>query len=135
MKNEIVKLDTIGYRNFGLVTGAIFIVIFGMFLPWVFSFNFPIWPWILAGVLAALALIIPKGLEPIYIVWMKLGNVLNWINTRLILGIMFYIIFVPVGTLLMLIGKVPISKKFNNELGTYRKQCEQKDKENMEHPY
>jgi len=135
MLNKVDKLDAQGYRKFGLVTGAIFAGLFGLLLPWIFGFNFPLWPWILFGILGGLALLIPMALGPIYIVWMKFGYVMNWINTRLILGILFYGMFVPVGLVLKLLGKVPIAKKFDNKLTTYRKECQQTTKENMENPF
>lgn len=135
MKNELIELDAAGYRKFGLVTGAIFAVLFGLALPWLFNFSYPIWPWILAGILFAQAILMPLTLSPVYKVWMKFGHIMNWINTRLILGILFYGMFLPVGILLKLIGKVPIAKGFDNHVETYRKQCQQSTKENMERPF
>ena len=34
-------------------------------------------------------------LRPIYVGWMKFAFVLGWINTRLILGLFFYLILTP----------------------------------------
>ena len=90
MSNTIETLDAAGYRKFGLVSGAIVVVLFGLAIPWLFSFNFPRWPWIFAGVLVGWALLLPTTLKPVYIGWMKFGNMMNWINTRILLGIVFY---------------------------------------------
>lgn len=135
MKNVATELDSAGYRKFGLVTGSILAVLFGLVLPWLFNFNYPVWPWVVAGVLIIMALLIPLRLGPVYKIWMKFGFVMNWINTRLILGILFYGIFLPVGFLLKLLGKVPIPKDFNKQVESYRKLSQQSEKENMERPY
>ncbi len=49
---EIPELDRQGLRQFALSTGAIVAVLFGLFFPWLLDVNFPIWPWVVAGVLA-----------------------------------------------------------------------------------
>ena len=135
MKSEIVKLDAKAYRKFGLTTGSIFAILFGVILPWITHHPYPIWPWVLAGVLFAFAPLLPIALGPVYVAWMKIGQVLNWINTRLILGVLFYVLITPVGIVLKLLRKVPIPKSFNKQIGTYRKKCQQKPKETMEQPF
>ena len=49
--HEIPDLDRRGLRDFGLVTGAIFVALFGLFFPWILNVAFPTWPWVLAAVL------------------------------------------------------------------------------------
>ncbi|KOR27927.1 sxtJ, partial [Achromatium sp. WMS1] len=62
--------DTKGLREFGLVTGSMFIGIFGLLLPWLLRVTIPVWPWIIAGILWSLALLIPNRLKWIYYGWM-----------------------------------------------------------------
>jgi len=66
MTADIEKLDAKGYRKFGLTTGAIIIGLFGLAIPWIFSLNYPKWPWILGGGLGAWALLAPATLQPVY---------------------------------------------------------------------
>ena len=47
---------------------------------------------------------------------MKFGNVMNWINTRLILGVMFYGIFLPIGLCMRLFGKDPMQRTLDKTL-------------------
>lgn len=135
MTNPIETLDAAGYRKFGLVSGAIVILLFGLAIPWLFSLNFPRWPWIFAGILAAWALLLPTTLKPVYIGWMKFGNIMNWINTRLILGIIFYGLILPFGLVMRLFGKDPMRRKLDNSAGSYRIQSQNATKDNLEHPY
>jgi hypothetical protein len=42
------------------------------------------------------AMIIPSSLKWVYIIWMKFALVLGWVNTRMILCILFYLFFTPI---------------------------------------
>lgn len=139
----IEKLDARGYRKFGITTGLIVGVLFGLLLPWLlhffwpdsFSGNIPLWPWIIMGVLVSLAVIWPMALQPVYIGWMKFGLVMNWINTRLILGILFYLMFLPIGLVMRLLGNDPMKRKLDKSLASYRVISEDAEKDNVERPY
>ncbi len=135
MSVEIEQLDKQGYRKFGIVTGLILLGLFGLTIPYLFSLNYPKWPWYIASVLVVLALFAPMALKYPYQIWMKFGQVMNWINTRIILGILFYGIFLPVGFLLKLLGKDPMHRKLDKKLSSYRKLNEHDSKTNLEQPY
>ena len=93
MNAKIEDLDKRGYRKFGLLTGAILAVLFGLIIPYLLSHGYPKWPWIIAATLAVFALAAPMALKYPYRLWMRFGLVMNWINTRLILGLLFYGLF------------------------------------------
>lgn len=135
MSNTIETLDAAGYRKFGLVSSAIMVVLFGLAIPWLFSFNFPRWPWIFAGVLVGWALLLPTTLKPVYIGWMKFGNMMNWINTRILLGIVFYGLILPMGLVLRVFGKDPMKRQLSDSITSYRVESQKEAKDNVEHPY
>ena len=135
MTNTIETLDAAGYRKFGLITGAIVVVLFGLAIPWLFSLNFPRWPWIFAAVLGSWASLLPNTLKPVYIGWMKFGNMMNWINTRIILGIVFYGLILPFGVVMRLFGNDPMKRKLDASVGSYRVPINNDSKDNVEHPY
>lgn len=122
-------------RKFGLVTGAIVVVLFGLLLPWIFSFSLPLWPWIFCGISCAWGLAHPGSLFPVYRVWLKFGHILGWINTRIILGIMFYIVFFPAGIIMRLFGKDPMARKLDNNATSYRKISDPLERNHIERPY
>jgi hypothetical protein len=111
MNMQIDIPDKQGLREFGLITGGLFVGLFGLLFPWLFGFDWPLWPWIVAGVLSGLALLIPNGLRPIYYGWMTMALILGWINTRLLLGIVFFLIITPMGFIMRLFGHNPMIKK------------------------
>ncbi len=122
-------------RNFGFITGGLTPAFFGLLLPWLFGHNFPRWPWIVAVVLVAWALVLPMSLKPVYRVWMTIGLCLGWINTRIILSIMFYLIILPVGAVMRLAGKDPMARSINREQKSYRVKSIVPDKKHVEKPY
>src|SRR6185436_18212494 len=50
---------------------------------------------IVAGLFALAALIVPAALGPVYRWWMRLAEILGWINTRILLVLIFFLIVTP----------------------------------------
>ena len=122
-------------RSFGLLTGLIAAILFGLLLPWLFNFNYPLWPWFIGGVLITVAILFPSALKPVYAVWMRIGLVLGWINTRIILALIFYLLFFPVSLILRVLGKDPMVRTFDPAQMSYRVMRSDTDREHMEKPY
>lgn len=123
-------------RKFGLVTGAIVAALFGIILPWLFGYQWPKWPWIVTGILWVWAIVFPSTLFFVYNIWMKFGLVAGWINTRIILGIMFYLVFLPAGLVMRIIFRNdPMSRKLDSSAKSYRKISQPISKEHIERPY
>jgi hypothetical protein len=128
-------LDRKGYRKFGLTTGAIVMLLFGVAIPWFFDRGYPAWPWIIGGALGFCALLAPVGLRPVYAGWMKFGQLMNWINTRLILGIVFFGVLLPVGLIMRLFGRDPMRRGRDSEASTYRVKSDNDSTDNVERPF
>ena len=106
-------------RSFGLLVGGVFSVI-GLW-PILFRGDPPRW-WALAlgGTLIVLGLALPVVLKPVYRIWMKVGHVLGWVNTRIILGIIFYGLFTPMGLIRRALGKDAMRRALVQDTDTYR---------------
>ena len=135
MFHEIPKLDKKGLREFGLLTAGIIALLFGLVLPLLWGHNLPLIPSIIAVILAILALFIPQSLGPIYQGWMRVAQVLAWVNSRLILGLIFFIIVTPMAIIMKIIKRDPLNRKFKFRLETYRVSSQIKNKISMEKPY
>jgi hypothetical protein len=122
-------------RDFGLVLGAIVAVLFGLALPWFLGHEYPRWPWVVAGVLWVWALSFPTTLGPVHRGWMAIGHLLGWLNTRIILGIMFFVIFLPVGMVMKLVGKDPMARQQLKDLSSYRVKSQSLARNHVERPY
>jgi hypothetical protein len=122
-------------RKFGLVFATGIVLIFGLLLPWLFEHPWPTWPWVAAGILVTTALLLPPVLRPVYWLWMKFGHVLGWINTRIILGITFLLLFIPVALVFHLFGKDPMRRRLDPSASSYRIKSEHLPRERMEKPF
>jgi hypothetical protein len=130
-------LSTTDLRKFGLIMASGIVLIFGLFLPWLADrpINIYGWPWRISAGLLLLGLVVPIFLKPVYIVWMRVGLVLGYINTRIILGLIYLIVFTPVALLLKVLKKDPMSRVLDKELKSYRIKSAQPKLENLNRPY
>ena len=82
-------------RSFGWTFTGVFTVI-AFFQPWVLA---------LAALTALVTLIRAHWLAPFKRAWMKLGELLNHVVSPLVLGVIFYGIFTPVGYAMRALGR------------------------------
>jgi hypothetical protein len=123
-------------REFGLVTAGMIAAVFGLLLPWIWDAgSWPQWPWLLAALLGAISLTFPLRLRPFYHWWMKLAHVLGWINTRILLSLVFFLILLPVALILRLLGKDPMCRKLNPAQTSYRVESKTPPENHMERPF
>jgi O-antigen/teichoic acid export membrane protein len=116
MRNEITSKQL---RSFGFTVGGIFALI--AFWPLVFRGEYPRW-WamVVAGCLLVPAVVFPKSLVWVYRGWMAVGHIMGWINTRIILGVVFYVIVTPIGMFRRWLGKDPMGRELRPDLDSYR---------------
>jgi len=106
-------------RQFGLLVGAVFTVI-GLW-PLVFrGESLRLWAIGIGGLLIAFGGILPQLLRPIHKGWMWVGHILGWINTRILLSIVFYAMVTPIGLVFRLMGKDTMRQTFAESSTTYR---------------
>lgn len=137
MQAEPIQASRKDLRIFSLIMAIMISLFFGLLLPWIWSAAaYPVWPWIVSGVFLALGMALPDLLLPVYKGWMKFAHVLGWINTRLILSLVFYVVIFPIGLIFKLIGKDPMARRFDPKLSTYRVERERQPlKQSLEKPF
>ena len=134
MMESVPELDRAGLRKFGLVTGAMFVLVFGLLLPWVFSLNFPRWPWWLAAAFALPALVWPPALAPVYRVWMRAAGAIGRLNSAIVLGLMFFVVLTPFGLLRRAFGRDPMQRRMGG-VQSYREPSTVRNPKSLERPY
>lgn len=102
----IAKTDAQGLRRFGWQMAIAIPLLFTLLLPWLFSWGWVSWPLYLSSILLIFALVYPLGLYYPYRLWMSFAGVMGWLNTRLLLGIVFFLLIMPIGLVLRLAGKL-----------------------------
>jgi hypothetical protein len=93
-----------------IVSGALLVI---AALQWRRGATQTVWITLLAiaAVLLLCAAIAPSLLRPVYRGWMRLGEVLAWINTRIILTLVFFLVVTPIGVVMRLFGRSPIATR------------------------
>ena len=106
-------------REFGLLIGFGFPILIGWLLPSLFGHQFKAWTlWIgVPGLLIGFTA--PRLLHYPYKGWILLGHVLGWINSHIILGLVFIFVLQPIAYIMRLTGYDPLKTKRKVEK-TYR---------------
>ena len=80
-----------------------------------------LWPWFGGGgaFFLVTGLFMEPVLRPVHAGWMKFAYVLGWINTRLLLGIFFYLVLTPVALVLRLAGKDLLQQRLDRSAQSY----------------
>jgi hypothetical protein len=121
-------------RSFGLILAAGFFVI--ATLPVVFRHDAPGPLAFYAAIVCALvAVFVPAVLRYVYPMWMMLGTILGWINSRIILTALFYVVVTPVRWMMRIAGNDPMNRKFDLAAQTYRVGRKPRDVSHMRHPF
>jgi hypothetical protein len=106
-------------RSFGLILGACFAVI--ALWPAVFRSESPrTWALGLAVLLSGTALVYPPALRSFHRWWMSVGEALGWVNSRIILGIVYYVLIIPIGVIRRITGSDPMRRNFESHASTYK---------------
>ena len=104
-------------RKFGLLFGLIGAILAGIS----YYRNGSGWIW-MAGAAAFFVLTGLFGqplLRPLYSVWMKFAYALGWVNTRLLLGVFYFLIVTPIGVTMRLLRKDLLSTTLDRSAKSY----------------
>lgn len=91
-----------GERKFGLTVGIAFLVL-GAVSRWRGHELPPRVLWTLGSLLIVSGLVAPAMLAPVQRAWMAAAEVMANFNTRVILGLLFYVVFTPIGFVMRLV--------------------------------
>ena len=106
-------------RQFGLLVGGVFSII-GLWPMFLRGEPLRLWAVVLGSLLILLGSLVPTWLAPVHRGWMGVGHVLGWINTRIILGVIFYGLITPIGIVFRMLGKDTMRQSFSDTSSTYR---------------
>jgi hypothetical protein len=120
-------------RNFGFIVGGIFLLI-GLW-PLIRGDAPRLWALIIGSLLVIPAGIFPRSLKHVYRVWMAVGHLLGWINTRIILSIIFGLVIMPFGLVRRWLGHDTMQRKVAVEANTYRQRRDPRPASHMRRQY
>ena len=112
-----IKSEKSDLRKFGIIVGIVLLIIAGFFfLKEKESFQLFL---TIGTVLFVTGIVIPFTLKPIYWVWMVFSTILGWFMTRVILSLLFYVVFTPIGLIARLFGKQFLGLKMDRSKQSY----------------
>jgi len=104
-------------RSFGLVFTGIFLLL--AVWPLVHRGPMRVWALALAAVFLVFSLVWPGALTPLNRLWLRFGRLLQHIVTPVVLGLLYFLVVVPIGLLMRFFGKNPLCLGFDREATTY----------------
>ncbi len=98
-------------------------IFFPMFIGWILPFlnghEFLNWTLFVGIILFMLAILKPSLLSKPYELWISLANLLAWFNSRIILGLVYFFVLIPISIIMKIFGYDPLRLK-RNKKNTYR---------------
>ena len=101
-------------KQFGFLIALCFPILIGLIIPIIGGHSLRLWTLWIGLPFLILALLKPRALFYPYQIWMKLGQLLGWINSRLIFGLIFILILLPIGFVMRILGYDPLRKNKNS---------------------
>jgi hypothetical protein len=112
-----IKSEKKDLRNFGLTIGAV-LMLLGALLWWKGRDTYAVVA-IAAVVFILFGLVLPSILKPLQKAWMTVAVIIGWFMTRVILSVLFYVIFTSIGLISKLFGKKFLDYSFKNGKESY----------------
>lgn len=109
-------------RGFGLTVGGILsaIAVVNLLLSYEEGLNWFMLALLAAGLtLVVVGLVAPARLALLNRAWVGLGLILFRIVNPLVLGIVFFLVVLPIGRFMRLLGNDPLRLRFDREAPTY----------------
>ena len=109
------KKDT--NRSFGIL----FFIVFSIISIWpiLSGGELRLWSFIVAIIFLIMGITKSRFLTPLNIAWIKFGELLGVIISPLIMGLVYFLVLLPIGILMRVLGKDLLSLKFNKNTETY----------------
>ena len=124
-------------RSFALGMSIFLPLLFTLILPWLFDKPLAYWPLVVSSCFMILYFAYPKGIYYPYYIWIIIASVLAWINTRVILALVFYLVLTPIGVFMKLLGKLQYKKQLTQQSAwvQLKHTDARKDKKRLEEPF
>ena len=104
-------------RSFGLTFTGIFALVGAW--AWWRETSWWHWPLIAAALFVAVALVAPRLLHPLNVLWMRFGALLNRIVSPIVLGTIYFGLLTPIGAAMRARGRDVLQRRFDRNLPTY----------------
>ena len=123
-------------REFGLIVGGVFTLLGAW---WTYREKFPVaakTALVLGATLVLLGLVFPRALIYPNRAWMMLAEAMAFVMTRVILGLVFFLVVTPIGIIKRMMGWDPLHRRAGSSASYWRPYSErQRDRLHYEKMY
>ena len=99
-------------RKFGWTFAVLFFLVGAFAHPWMMAVG---------AVLAVVTLTRAHWLTPLKVAWMRFGELLNKIVSPVVMGAIFFVVFMPVALFMRLTGRDALARRYEPALPSYWK--------------
>jgi hypothetical protein len=128
------KVSNKELKEFALLMAWAFPLFIGVIAPWILGLGLQWWTLWVSFCFVSLSFISPKLIYIPYKTWMFIGGIIGFINTRVILGVTFYLLIFPIGIILRIFDKLQYKEQKNSD-SNYVKRTDKLTKEQLENPF
>lgn len=122
-------------REFAWIMAGAIAGLFGLALPLLKGHSLPLLPWAISSGFVTLGVVAPRSLKPVYDLWLKIGHALGWVNSRIILTVIFAVVVTPMALVMRLMKRDTMQRQWQPQWTTYRTPCRPRDRQHCEKPY
>ncbi len=90
------------------------------------------WYWVAAGIVLCLLRLIPPLFRGIYKGWFVFAVILGYFVSRILMTIIFFLLILPTGLIMRLLGKDPMERKWDPDAPSYWAPKEQEQDTSIE---
>ena len=120
------EIKTSSNRSFGIVFFIVFLLV--AIYPFFKNGDIRLWSLLVSSIFLILGLINSNILTPLNKIWFKFGIFLGKMISPVIMGIIFFLVVTPIGSIMRLMGKDVLSLKFNNNKSYWIEKTDPKSK-------
>ena len=131
---QMTSLEQRQQRNFGVLVGGVFLII-GLFPALRYGTTPLIWSLTLGALLIVLGMASPGMLYWPNRLWTTIGHGLGWLNTRVILVMIFFLLAVPIAFIRRLCGSDPLKLAPHLDAGQIRVRREPRPPDHMKNQF
>ncbi len=111
-RSELRQFAGIWFPGFFLVVGA--------FAAHRWGWSTPIMAvWSVVATVSVLGVLLPSAVRPLYLAWMYAAYPVGWLISHLVLTMLYFGVFTPVGITFRLLGKDLLERSFERSAKTY----------------
>ena len=114
------NISTTKLREFGLTLSLFFPLIIGFLIPYFYRHNFREWTLWVSLFFLIFSFCNPNLLYFPYQAWIKLGNILGYVNSKIIFGFIFYFVVTPLGMVMKFFNYDPLKIKSTKKIDSYK---------------